>query len=252
MHSVCNYGEIFADNQTAEHKLLYTKIFNAIWNMDGALPSYIRNCFELFKISNKEIRLQLSEEGITDDIDYIIKYLLHQNDGCTVYDNNKIISETKDKSNLLQSQFICLFPNLEEIVIRCGKEDQFWQFSVHCLIKEIINSKRRNRLYVDLTAMWNKDKSRSWLFHVWKELSPDIVEIWNVKDNSHIMDARTKEYDFVKDTMDEERHNKYYVYNMMIEGQEIDMYLKGKREWWRTDWYDTDWLYFRMNCEPLS
>ena len=81
--------------------------------MDEALPSYIRDCFELFKISNKGIKLRLDEEGITDDIDYIIKQLLYQNDGCTVYDNDKIISEINNNSNLLQSEFISLFPNLK-------------------------------------------------------------------------------------------------------------------------------------------
>ena len=98
IHSVCNHGIIYADNQTSEQKLLYTKIFNAIWNMDQALPPYIKDCFELFKISNKEIKLRLDEKGITDEIDYIIKQLLHQNDGCTVYQNNEIFfTQTSNK-----------------------------------------------------------------------------------------------------------------------------------------------------------
>ena len=161
IHSVCNNGTIFAENQTSEQRLLYTKIFNAIWNMDQALPSYIRECYELFKISIKEIILRLDEEGITVDIDYIIKQLLYQNDGCTVYENNEIVSEINNKSNLLQSQFISLFPNLERIRILCGKEDEFWQFSIIYLIKEIIKSRPRNEIYVELRAIWNKDKFKS-------------------------------------------------------------------------------------------
>ena len=243
---------MLANNQTSEQKVLYTKIFNAIWNMKEALPSYIRDCFELFKTTNKQIALRLDERGITDDIDYVINHLLYQNVGCTVYDNNKIISEINTKSNLLQSQFICLFPNLETIYIKCGKEDEFWQFSVICLVKEIIKSRRRNIIYVELLAIWNKNKFRSWLFHIWKELSSDKIEIFKANDNSYRMHAITKEYDFAKDVIDEEKHDKLYVYNMRIEGQKIRMCLKGKKQWIDADWYDTDLLYFWVNCRSSS
>ena len=63
------------------------------------------------------------------------------------------------------------------------------------------------------------------------------------------MAATTKKYDFVKDIIDGQKHEKFYVYNMQIQGIKISMRLKSRRVWWDIDWYDTDTLYFWVNCE---
>ena len=71
-----------------------------------------------------------------------------------------------------------------------------------------MKSETSNKIRVILDAIWNKDRIRSWLFDIWKELSSDKIEIYRANDSSYIKEATTKEYEFGKDVFDAEKHTK--------------------------------------------
>lgn len=161
--------------------------------MDGELPQYIKECFTLFKVANESILIDFHNMNLSEDIEYIINRLLYKSVDYVQYRNVNEIAEINDKSNLIKSQFIELFPNLRNINIKCGYSDKFWQFSIINLIKEILESKIRNNIQIRLEASWriDKDDRRSWLYDIWSQLSPTTVEIvdHNKTKISHSMES---------------------------------------------------------------
>ena len=120
--ALCKGQAVIAENVTSEMQGIHSKIFTMLLNQHTSLPKYIRDCFSLMKSSKKSIKIWLNNEGIPDNIDYIINYVLHKRSGSTLY-NPTSISSAKQRSNVNNTAIRPLIRHLNQISLSSNRSD---------------------------------------------------------------------------------------------------------------------------------
>ena len=82
----------------------------------------------------------------------------------------------------------------------------------------------RNDIEVYIYAIWNTAKKRSWLFSIWLQLSPEVIDVVNTRDGSREC-VITPELDFTSGIDSIDKYNTYYQYNLNVDEQQFHIQL---------------------------